>query len=267
MLLTELHTLFHSDCDALIAFHGATYREGQVAVVLEYMNLGGLEDVMKKGPVPEHVLASMAYQTLWGLGYLQHERRIHRDIKPANVLINTDGEVKLTDFGISREMQTAMLAKTFVGSFKYMAPERISGGSYDYASDIWSFGLVILEAALGKYPYPESKSTVGYVSIVADGNVPEVPDDAGFTPQFKQFIEATLQKDPSMRANAVQLLDSEWMMRHGCDSLEGCAAVVAEWLRQSGYTSDIPTAAAALRASGLAGEGKHADDDVQESKK
>ena len=43
---------------------------------------------------------------------------------------------------------------------------------YDYASDLWSFGLVILEAALGHYPYPESKSTVGYVSIVADGEVP-----------------------------------------------------------------------------------------------
>ena len=230
------------------------------------MNLGGLEDIMKLGPVPENVLASMAYQTLWGLGYLQHERRIHRDIKPANVLINTDGEVKLTDFGISREMQTAMLAKTFVGSFKYMAPERISGGSYDYASDIWSFGLVVLEAALGKYPYPQSKSTVGYVSIVADGDVPAVPEDKGFTPQFKQFIDATLQKDPSLRANAVQLLDSEWMMRHGCDSLEGCAAVVADWLKTAGFKSDIPTAAAALRAAGL-GEGKMGDDEASESKK
>jgi mitogen-activated protein kinase kinase 1 len=239
----------------------------QVAVVLEYMNLGGLEDIMKKGPIPEHVLASMSYQMLWGLGYLQHERRIHRDIKPANVLINTDGDVKLTDFGISREMQTAMLAKTFVGSFRYMAPERISGGSYDYASDIWSFGLVVLEAALGRYPYPHSKSTVGYVSIVADGDVPKLPEDAGFTPQFRQFIEATLQRDPSLRANAVQLLDSEWMMRHGCDSLEGSAVVVAAWLQEAGFSSDIPTAAAAVRAGGGGGEGKHADAPSSEGKK
>lgn len=126
MLLTELRTLFQSDCDALVSFHGATYREGQVAVVLEYLNLGGLEGIMAKaGPIPEHVLACMAYQVLWALGYLAYERRIHRDIKPANILVDTSGNVKLTDFGISREMQTAMLAKTFVGTFKYMAPERI----------------------------------------------------------------------------------------------------------------------------------------------
>ncbi|CAE7491100.1 MKK3, partial [Symbiodinium sp. KB8] len=243
MLLTELRTLFQSDCDALVSFHGATYREGQVAVVLEYLNLGGLEGIMAKaGPIPEHVLACMAYQVLWALGYLAYERRIHRDIKPANILVDTSGNVKLTDFGISREMQTAMLAKTFVGTFKYMAPERISGMEYDYASDLWSFGLVILEAALGHYPYPESKSTV-----------PAVPEDGSFTPQFKEFIEGVLVKDPKKRLTPAQLLDSEWMLRHGCDSLEGCAEVVAGWLAEKGFKSDIPTAAE------IAAEGKDSD--------
>lgn len=124
---------------------------------------------------------------------------------------------------------------------------------YDYASDLWSFGLVILEAALGHYPYPESKSTVGYVSIVADGEVPAVPEDGSFTPQFKEFIEGVLVKDPKKRLTPAQLLDSEWMLRHGCDSLEGCAEVVAGWLAEKGFKSDIPTAAE------IAAEGKDSD--------
>jgi serine/threonine protein kinase len=114
-----------------------------VAVILEFMNLGGLDNVQRKAPgkcIPEKVLAAMAYQILFGLGYLEFERRVHRDIKPQNILVNTTGRVKLTDFGISRELSTAVLAKTFIGSFKYMSPERILHQPYDYASDIWSLG-------------------------------------------------------------------------------------------------------------------------------
>jgi len=128
MLLQELKALFTADCEALISFHGATYREGQVAVILEFMNLGGLDSVLRKSPgkrIPEPQLAAMAFQMIFGLGYLAYERRVHRDIKLPNILVHTTGQVKLTDFGISRELSTAVLAKTFIGSFAYMSPERV----------------------------------------------------------------------------------------------------------------------------------------------
>jgi hypothetical protein len=81
MLMAELQALFKSDCEALVDFKGATYREGQVAVVLEFMNLGSLDRVMLGAPgrkIPERVLAGMAFQMFWGLGYLACERRVHR---------------------------------------------------------------------------------------------------------------------------------------------------------------------------------------------
>lgn len=78
---------------------------------------------------------------------------MHRDIKPENILINSKGKIKLSDFGISKELeQTKALTNTFVGTLSYMSPERIQGHQYGYPSDIWSLGLVILELASGHFP-------------------------------------------------------------------------------------------------------------------
>lgn len=64
------------------------------------MDLGGLDTVIRKvGRFPELPLAALAFQVLWGLGYMQVEKRVHRDIKPANILCASDGSAKLTDFG------------------------------------------------------------------------------------------------------------------------------------------------------------------------
>merc|ERR1711990_648573 len=103
---------------------------------------GSLHDVIRKhGRIPERILAHVTYQILWGLAYLKFENRFHRDIKPANILCNSRGNVKLTDFGIAREMENSIqMAKTFVGTFKYMSPERMQSEPYNYKSDIWSLG-------------------------------------------------------------------------------------------------------------------------------
>ncbi len=126
-LIMEINTLYHAECDALIKFYGAFYREGAITIALEYMDGGSLCNVLHQmGPIPEWILANMVYQILWGLAYLKHEHRVHRDIKPSNLLINSLGEVKVTDFGVSAELQSSIaMCGTFVGSFKYMSPERI----------------------------------------------------------------------------------------------------------------------------------------------
>ncbi|EKU20136.1 ser thr kinase [Nannochloropsis gaditana CCMP526] len=162
-LIREIRTLYDAACPSLVAFYGAFYREGCITLALEMMDGGALANLVAQlGPIPERALANMVFQILWALAYLKHDKRVHRDIKPSNLLINSHGEVKVSDFGLSAELQSSLaMCGTFVGTFKYMSPERIRNDPYDYASDVWSLGLTLIECATGRYPYLQGLDDAG----------------------------------------------------------------------------------------------------------
>lgn len=167
-ILKELVILHECSSPYIIEFYGAFFQEGAVYMCIEYMD-GGSIDKIYAGGIPENVLRKITYSTIMGLKSLKDEHNIiHRDVKPTNILVNTKGQVKICDFGVSGNL-VASIAKTNIGCQSYMAPERISGGgmtagadgTYSVQSDIWSLGLTIIECAMGKYPYPpEVSSTI-----------------------------------------------------------------------------------------------------------
>ncbi|RHY30882.1 hypothetical protein DYB32_003946 [Aphanomyces invadans] len=108
-LMREIHALFDSESMCLVTFYGAFLKDSAVALALEYMDGGSLENVFHQlGVLPEQVLANITYQILCGLSYLKSKKRVHRDIKPSNILLNSKGEVKLTDFGIATELHNSI---------------------------------------------------------------------------------------------------------------------------------------------------------------
>ena len=139
-ILIELRALHESRHAAIVSFYGAFYREGAVHIALEYMD-GSLLDVLRAqgGPLPEPVVSAIAWPVLHGLAYLHRERHvIHRDIKPSNVLVDGAGHIKIADFGVSGELSnTLSKCASWVGTMHYMSPERISGDSYSFDSDVW----------------------------------------------------------------------------------------------------------------------------------
>ena len=168
-ILKELVILHECVSPYIIDFYGAFYQEGAVYMCIEYMD-GGSIDKLYAGGIPEDVLRKITFATIVGLKTLKDDHHIiHRDVKPTNILVNTNGQVKICDFGVSGNL-VASIAKTNIGCQSYMAPERISGGAmavgaangtYNVQSDIWSLGLTILECAMGRYPYPpEVSSTI-----------------------------------------------------------------------------------------------------------
>merc|ERR1712014_421320 len=100
------------------------------------MDLGSLRDLHRRSPngqVPSNYLAIITWQTLAGLKYLHDKHLLHRDIKPENILHNSAGAVKLTDFGIAKDLDTTLaMAGTFVGTATYMSPERCIGEDYSF---------------------------------------------------------------------------------------------------------------------------------------
>ena len=100
-------------------------------------------------------------QILEGLKHIHKDKhQIHRDIKPENILISDSGDVKITDFGITKYIEdTFGQAQTFIGTTIYMSPQRIGfEKKYDYKCDIWSLGLILYELATGlQLPYTMSK--------------------------------------------------------------------------------------------------------------
>jgi serine/threonine protein kinase len=231
-LIREITTLYDAQCPNLITFYGAFYREGAITIALEYMDGGSLANVLSQvGPIPERVLASVCFQILWGLAYLKHDKRVHRDIKPSNLLINSNGEVKVTDFGVSAELQsTFAMCGTFVGTFKYMSPERIKNAPYSYMSDIWSFGLVVMECATGQYPFHEHSNCIEMAQTILDADVPQLPGGQ-FSPELIDFCAQCLHRDPTRRLPAEMLLRSPWLAMHGITQPEVATEVVYQWIQ------------------------------------
>ncbi|PVU85886.1 hypothetical protein BB560_006871 [Smittium megazygosporum] len=153
-LLKELHILYECNSPYIVGFFGSFPLPTTIKICLEFMHYGSFDHIYKKhGPIPIDVLGLLTFSVLKGLDYLYTKHRImHRDIKPSNILINKYAQIKIGDFGISKEM-TNSIADTFVGTASYMSPERMKGSKYTVKSDAWSLGTTIFELAIGKYPF------------------------------------------------------------------------------------------------------------------
>ncbi|KAL4194230.1 hypothetical protein AMTRI_Chr05g58320 [Amborella trichopoda] len=214
-IVQELKINQASQCPHIVVCYHSFYHNGVISLVLEYMDRGSLADIIKQvKTILEPYLAVVCKQVLKGLVYLHNERHvIHRDIKPSNLLVNQKGEVKITDFGVSAVLASSMGQRdTFVGTYNYMAPERISGSTYNYSSDIWSLGLVALECAIGHFPYAPAEQEEGgwlgfyeLLETIVDQPPPSAPPDQ-FSPEFCSFISACIQKDPNDRMSTLDLL-------------------------------------------------------------
>jgi len=201
----------------IVAFYDAYTdpEKGCVMLVLEYMNAGTLQDLVQaKVPVDEHMLATVADSVLRGLHELHSKHQIHRDIKPSNILLDRDGNVKISDFGISRELtSTFSVASTMVGTYQYMSPERIGEQNYSYTSDIWSLGLVIATLALGKLPLPTHGGFWAIAQAIRDNEPPSLSEKM-FSPELCDFVAQCLKKDPLQRPQAQQLIRHQFILKN-----------------------------------------------------
>ncbi|KAL2069038.1 hypothetical protein VTL71DRAFT_15376 [Oculimacula yallundae] len=220
-IIMELDILHRCLSPYIIDFYGAFFQEGAVYICIEFMDGGSIDKIYGDG-IPENVLRKITYATTQGLRTLKDDHNIiHRDVKPTNILVNTRGQVKICDFGVSGNL-VASIAKTNIGCQSYMAPERISGGgmsqaggaggTYSVQSDIWSLGLSIIECSMGRYPYPPEtyNNIFSQLSAIVDGEPPDLPEE-GYSATARDFVHGCLNKIPKLRPTYSMLLAHPWL--------------------------------------------------------
>ncbi|KAJ8553147.1 hypothetical protein K7X08_020540 [Anisodus acutangulus] len=184
-------------------------------VVMPFMAEGSCLHLMKiayPDGFEEAVIGSILKETLKALEYLHQRGHIHRDVKAGNILLDTNGVVKLADFGVSACMfdsgDRQRSRNTFTGTPCWMAPEVLQPGTgYDFKADIWSFGITALELAHGHAPfskYPPMKVLLMTINSAPPGL--DYDRDKKFSKLFKEMVAMCLVKDQTKRPTAERLL-------------------------------------------------------------
>ncbi|XP_059495287.1 dual specificity mitogen-activated protein kinase kinase 5 isoform X5 [Stegostoma tigrinum] len=226
-IMSELEILYKCDSSYIIGFYGAFFVENRISICTEFMD-GGSLDVYRR--IPEHVLGRISVAVVKGLTYLWSLKILHRDVKPSNMLVNTRGQVKLCDFGVSTQLVNS-IAKTYVGTNAYMAPERIAGEQYGIHSDVWSFGISFMELALGRFPYPQIQKNQGslmplqLLQCIVDEDPPVLPVGE-FSEPFVHFITQCMRKLPTERPAPEGLMVHPFVVQYNDKNAE----VVSMWV-------------------------------------
>ncbi|CAM9889145.1 unnamed protein product [Chrysoparadoxa australica] len=260
-LLQEIKTLAEIDCPGIVEFYGAFLKDGNIHLILEFMDKGSLTDVIhgwKDVEYDEQVMAAMTYQVLWGMAYLTYEQRLHRDIKPQNILVNCRGEVKLSDFGIARLTAGPQdLSQTMVGTIRYMSPERLAGTGYGAPSDVWSFGVVLLEMAMRDLPFMRDVNQIDLHDMLEQMDYEQLIEEScgNVSASFKEVLLLCLQPDPQERATAQELLDMPFFHNNDIEELDHAVEVMEEWLMEVQSKREERKAAEQSKGKGRPGMG------------
>ncbi|MFD6874031.1 MULTISPECIES: serine/threonine-protein kinase [unclassified Streptomyces] len=204
---------------AVVTVHDVLEHDDRPWIVMEYIDGPSLAEAAKAaGRIEPMEAARIGLHVLGALRAAHAVGVLHRDVKPGNVLLAKDGRVLLTDFGIAAIEGDSSITRTgeLVGSIDYLAPERVTGGAPDPASDLWSLGATLYTAVEALSPFRRT-SPISSLQAVVNDEPPALRQSGALGP----VITALLRKDPAERPSAAE---AEQMLLQAMEGREPRAA-------------------------------------------
>ncbi|KAG8950727.1 signal transducing kinase of the PAK [Tulasnella sp. 424] len=207
LIINELLVLRSSRHPNIVNYIDSFLHKNDLWVVMEYMEGGSLTDVLTANLMTEGQIAAVSRETCQALEHLHQRGIIHRDIKSDNVLLNLNGDIKLTDFGFCTQISDPSGSKktTMVGTPYWMAPEVITRKLYGPKVDIWSLGIMAFEMVEGEPPY-HSQNPLKALYLIATKGAPKIANPELLSPVFKEYLAQALEVDTEKRPDAAALL-------------------------------------------------------------
>ncbi|MFI7359861.1 serine/threonine-protein kinase [Streptomyces avidinii] len=204
---------------AVVTVHDVLEHDDRPWIVMEYIDGPSLAEAAKAaGRIEPREAARIGLHVLGALRAAHAVGVLHRDVKPGNVLLAKDGRVLLTDFGIAAIEGDSSITRTgeIVGSIDYLAPERVTGGSPDPSSDLWSLGATLYTAVEARSPFRRT-SPISSLQAVVNDEPPALRQAGALGP----VITSLLRKDPKERPSAAE---AERMLLEAMEGREPKAA-------------------------------------------
>src|SRR5947199_2535420 len=195
----------------IVSIYDRGEAEGTYYIAMEYLDGRSLKElIVARGPAPVNVAIDYARQILAAIRFAHRHGIVHRDIKPHNVLVDGEGRLKVTDFGIARAGASQMTeAGSIIGTAQYLSPEQAKGAPVDQTSDLYSVGVVLYELLTGVVPF--NGDTPVEIAMKHLSAVPEAPSTkrAEIPRDLDLIILRALAKDPSERYQSAEEMDAD----------------------------------------------------------